>query len=92
MKSDNLDIDIDSIREEFPILRREAENQPLVYLDNTATSQTPSVVVDAIVDMYECHKANVHRGVHLLSREATDMRGGIYQRKPRGGDFHAWHH
>ena len=80
MKSDNLDIDIDSIREEFPILRREAENQPLVYLDNTATSQTPSVVVDAIVDMYECHKANVHRGVHLLSREATDMQEATRRR------------
>ncbi len=80
MKSDNLDIDIGSIREEFPILRREAENQPLVYLDNTATSQTPSVVVDAIVDMYECHKANVHRGVHLLSREATDMQEATRRR------------
>ena len=80
MKSDNLDIYIDSIREEFPILRREAENQPLVYLDNTATSQTPSVVVDAIVDMYECHKANVHRGVHLLSREATDMQEATRRR------------
>ena len=80
MKSDNLDIDIDSIREEFPILRREAENQPLVYLDNTATTQTPSVVVDAIVDMYECHKANVHRGVHLLSREATDMQEATRRR------------
>lgn len=80
MKSDNLDIDIDSIREEFPILRREAENQPLVYLDNTATSQTPSVVVDAMVDMYECHKANVHRGVHLLSREATDMQEATRRR------------
>ncbi len=80
MKSDNLDIDIDSIREEFPILRREAENQPLVYLDNTASSQTPSVVVDAIVDMYECHKANVHRGVHLLSREATDMQEATRRR------------
>ena len=55
MKSDNLDIDIDSIREEFPILRREAENQPLVYLDNTATSQTPSVVVDAIGDFHAWH-------------------------------------
>ena len=80
MKSDNLDIDIDSIREEFPILRREAENHPLVYLDNTATSQTPSVVVDAIVDMYEHHKANVHRGVHLLSREATDMQEATRRR------------
>lgn len=73
-------IDIDSIRNEFPILSREADNRPLIYLDNTATSQTPSTVVDAVVDMYEHHKANVHRGVHLLSREATDMQEATRRR------------
>lgn len=67
-------MNVEKLREEFPILNRTAEGgRPLVYLDNTATSQTPRCVVDAIVDMYEHHKANVHRGVHLLSREATDM-------------------
>lgn len=80
MKSGNYVIDIDSIRKEFPILHRQADNRPLVYLDNAATSQTPSSVVDAVVDMYERHKANVHRGVHLLSREATDMQEATRRR------------
>lgn len=66
-------IDVEKIREEFPILKREVGSAPLVYFDNTATSQTPREVVDTVVEMYERHKANVHRGVHLLSREATDM-------------------
>lgn len=61
------------LREDFPILKREVNGRPLVYLDNTATSQTPRVVVDAIVQMYEHTKANVHRGVHTLSQEATDL-------------------
>jgi len=69
MKMDNLDID--AIRREFPILQRYAGDFPLVYLDNTATSQTPREVVAAIVGMYESKKANVHRGVHTLSQEAT---------------------
>ncbi len=68
-----MEMDIAAIREEFPILHRKVEGRPLVYLDNTATSQTPDRVVRAIVDMYTRHKANVHRGVHTLSREATDM-------------------
>jgi len=66
------DFDIDAIRREFPILRRTVYGKPLIYLDNTATSQTPSMVVDEVVDMYYKHKANVHRGVHRLSQEATD--------------------
>lgn len=63
--------DVEKIRAEFPILGREVEGRRLVYLDNAATSQTPSAVVDAIVNSYEHHKANVHRGVHTLSQEAT---------------------
>lgn len=63
--------DWEKIREEFPILRREVSGRPLVYLDNAATSQTPRMVVDAIEDMYYLHKANVHRGVHTMSQEAT---------------------
>ncbi|MDE7451699.1 MAG: aminotransferase class V-fold PLP-dependent enzyme, partial [Paramuribaculum sp.] len=65
--------DISKIREEFPILERKVYDRPLIYLDNTATTQTPRVVVDAITDMYYSHKANVHRGVHALSQEATAM-------------------
>ena len=66
-------IDIESIRNQFPILTRTVAGRPLVYLDNTATSQTPRCVVDAVVDVYTKHKANVHRGVHTLSQEATDL-------------------
>lgn len=66
-------MDVEKIRSEFPILDREVAGRRLVYLDNSATSQTPGRVVDAIVDMYTRHKANVHRGVHTLSQEATDM-------------------
>ena len=61
------------IREKFPILNREVFNRKLVYLDNAATSQTPRQVVEAIDNMYFHIKANVHRGVHTLSQEATDM-------------------
>lgn len=66
-------MDIAKIREQFPILSREVSGRPLIYFDNAATSQTPVRVVDAIVDVYTSHKANVHRGVHTLSQEATDM-------------------
>lgn len=65
--------DVKAIREEFPSLNREVNGHPLVYLDNTATSQTPRRVIDAINDVYLNHKANVHRGVHTLSQEATDL-------------------
>lgn len=68
-----MDIDITKIREKFPILQRTIGNRPFVYLDNTATSQTPSEVVNRIVEMYDHYKANVHRGVHTVSQEATDM-------------------
>ena len=59
-------MDIQKIRSEFPILERRLYNRPLIYLDNTATSQTPDSVVKAIVDSYTTTKANVHRGVHPL--------------------------
>ena len=66
-------LDIDNIRSEYPILKREIFGKPLVYLDSAATSQTPRCVVDKIVEMYTTMKANVHRGVHELSQEATEM-------------------
>lgn len=65
-------MNIENIRQDFPLLKREVNGKPLVYLDNAATSQVPQCVVDAINDMYLNHKANVHRGVHTLSQEATD--------------------
>lgn len=66
-------MNIYDIREQYPILKRNIEGRPLVYLDNAATSQTPRCVVETITDMYYKHKANVHRGVHTISQEATDL-------------------
>lgn len=66
-------LDIEKIRGQFPILQRKIYGRRLVYLDNTATSQTPSRVVDTIDTMYTHHHANVHRGVHCMSVEATDL-------------------
>ncbi len=65
-------LDIAKIRADFPILKRTVNGKPLVYFDNAATSQTPQVVIDAIVDYYSNYNANIHRGVHTLSQEATD--------------------
>lgn len=65
--------DIEAIRADFPILRREVYGKPLVYFDNAATTQKPQVVIDALVDYYQNTNANVHRGVHLLSQEATTV-------------------
>ena len=65
-------LDIEKIRAVFPILKREVSGRPLIYLDNAATSQTPRCVVDHIADTYYRVNANVHRGVHTLSQEATD--------------------
>lgn len=63
----------DKYRDDFPILSREVYGKPLVYFDNTASTQTPRQVVDTVTDMYFHHKANVHRGVHALSQEATSL-------------------
>ncbi|GAA4294794.1 aminotransferase class V-fold PLP-dependent enzyme [Aestuariibaculum suncheonense] len=63
---------VDNIRKDFPILSRKVNGKPLVYFDNAATSQTPQQVIDVIVDYYSNYNANIHRGVHTLSQEATD--------------------
>ena len=65
-------IDVERIRQDFPILHQEINGKPLVYLDNAATTQKPQVVIDAIVNYYVKNNANVHRGVHTLSQRATD--------------------
>lgn len=65
--------DINKIRQDFPILGRQVYGKPLVYLDNGATTQKPRCVVDAMVDEYYNVNANVHRGVHYLSQQATDL-------------------
>ena len=66
-------LDIEKIREDFPILKRKVNGKPLVYFDNAATSQKPQQVIDCLVDYYSNHNANIHRGVHTLSQEATDL-------------------
>ncbi len=64
-------LDVQRIREDFPILERQVYGKPLVYLDNAATSQKPRQVIDALVDYYENYNANIHRAVHCLGEEAT---------------------
>ncbi len=66
-------MDIQKIRADFPILSRQIYGKPLVYFDNGATTQKPRCVVDAIVDEYYSVNANVHRGVHFLSQQATEL-------------------
>ena len=66
-------LDIQKIREDFPILSRTVYDKPLVYLDNAATTQKPLCVLDAMREEYLNVNANVHRGVHYLSQQATDL-------------------
>ena len=68
----HINFDVESVRKDFPILSRKVNGKPLVYFDNAATSQTPQIVIDSIVDYYSNYNANIHRGVHTLSQEATD--------------------
>src|SRR5256885_9311133 len=65
-------LDVASIRADFPILQRLVNGRPLIYLDNAASSQKPRQVIDSLVNFYTTINANVHRGVHTLSVEATD--------------------
>ena len=66
-------LNIEEIRKDFPILSRTVYNRPLVYLDNAATTQKPRAVVEAMTDEYYSVNANVHRGVHYLSQQATEL-------------------
>lgn len=66
-------MDIQAIRNDFPILKRTINGNPLIYFDNAATTQKPRQVIDAITDYYQNHNGNVHRAVHTLSMEATDL-------------------
>ncbi len=68
----HITFDVEAIRKDFPILNREVNGKPLIYFDNAATSQTPQQVIDVIVNYYSNYNANIHRGVHTLSQEATD--------------------
>lgn len=66
-------MDIQAVRHDFPILSRQINGRPLVYLDNAATSQKPKQVIEAVSDYYRSHNANVHRGIHALAEEATKL-------------------
>lgn len=70
-------IDTESIRRDFPILERMIDGKRLVYLDNAATSQKPQVVIDALTEYYSNYNANIHRGIHTLSEEATTAFEGV---------------
>ena len=72
MKNQNTYLNVHEIRKDFPILNRKINGKSLVYFDNAATAQTPKQVSDVIVDYYSLYNANIHRGVHQLSQEATD--------------------
>ena len=65
-------LDVNRIRQDFPILQQEVNGKPLVYLDNAATAQKPRQVIDTVNDYYREYNSNVHRGVHTLSQKATD--------------------
>src|SRR3954467_2539829 len=65
--------DVQRVRDDFPILNTTVNGKPLVYLDNGATTQKPSAVIDAISHYYEAQNANIHRGVYYLSQLATDL-------------------
>src|SRR6202051_3709900 len=81
--------DVMSIRKDFPVLARMIRGRPLAYLDNGASAQRPASVIDAVDDYERRHHANIHRGVHTLSQEATAMYEGARDRvrrfiNPRG--------
>ncbi len=82
-------IDVDKVREDFPLLKRTVYGKPLVYFDNAATSQKPNIVIDAIDDYYRQYNSNVHRGVHSLSQQATDAYE--YARKKAAAYINAKH-
>lgn len=73
----DLTLDLAAVRRDFPILEREVHGKPLIYLDNAATSQTPSAVIDCLSDYYRRYNANIHRGLHTLADEATAAYEGV---------------
>ena len=82
-------LDVAAIRKDFPILSRTVHGKPLVFLDSAASAQKPRAVIEAMVDLYSAHYANVHRGVYQLSIEATDMLEAV--RDKFGFGFHLLH-
>lgn len=80
LEQDSARYDVAALRREFPVLSREVNGKPLIYLDNAATSQTPQPVIDVFSDYYSRYNANIHRGLHTLADEATAAFEGTRQR------------
>jgi cysteine desulfurase/selenocysteine lyase len=76
-------IDVERIRQDFPLLQQRIRGKPLVYLDNAATSQKPQSVIDAVTRFYASENANIHRGVHYLSERATDAYDQVREKVAR---------
>jgi cysteine desulfurase/selenocysteine lyase len=76
-------LDLERIRADFPVLARRVNGRPLAYLDNAASAQQPAAVIDAVADYARAHHANVHRGVHTLSQEATALFEGAREKARR---------
>ena len=77
MVQESATLNVAALRADFPILRREVNGRPLVYLDNAATTQKPQAVIDALVEYYSTNNANIHRGLHTLAEEATAAYEGV---------------
>src|SRR4051812_9090402 len=82
-KASNCSLDIDAVRADFPALKRTVGDYPLAYLDNTAATLKPQSVIDALCDFYQQRPSNVHRGIHLLSEEATEAFEGARRKVAR---------
>ena len=78
-----VNFDVEEVRADFPILGRQVHGKPLVYFDTAASAQRPQVVIDATSDFYSNHNANIHRGVHTLSQEATEAYEGAREKVSR---------
>lgn len=74
------EFDVERVRRDFPLLKRDLNGRKLTYLDNAATTQKPQTVIDTLREFYEMHNSNVHRGVHFVSQEATDLYEGARER------------
>ena len=77
-------LDVNRLRDDFPIFSRQIHGKPLVYLDNGASAQKPQVVIDAVTQAYSYEYANVHRGLHYLSNLATDKYETVRGKVARG--------
>jgi cysteine desulfurase/selenocysteine lyase len=83
-------LDVSRLRADFPILSRQFDGVPLVYLDSAATSQKPEPVIRAMDDYYRRHNANIHRGIHKLAEEATELYEGARKRVAKFINAGSW--